>query len=409
MKSLWDSVLWLRRKNKQDKEEILTAVNAVQNLFKTSGEATATASDIVAPKKAYNGTTLITGTIADKTGTSEYAATASIDNTNKKIKMQVPAAGKYGTKNYLYQSFSNIASLIGLTASKLVKNNTVLGITGNSSNMDTSGCDAAAAQILSGKKAGVKGNVVTGTMVNRAGTTVQAAAVTQDDDNTYFAVPEAAYYDKNSKIATANSNLSSVPIISYYRNTSATSFKINNSNKKLIYLNYHSESTLTPTISNGTILKHTVGSRFETFWYPNVVLIEVTGPITITIPVGARGIRQSNIFVVEGYNSYTISSNIVDGGTGGTTATYRATSNCFAFVVNSVNTDSRNSISHVQSGVSSDIMYFSLATSLAENYGVLSNVASIVYLKSNEEITLSSTVSGTVNRSNCYSTVIVFN
>lgn len=208
MKSLWDSVLWLRRKNKQDKEEILTAVNAVQNLFKTSGEATASASDIVAPKTAYNGTTLITGTIADKTGTSEYAATASIDNTNKKIKMQVPADGKYGTKNYLYQSFSNIASLIGLTASKLVKNNTVLGITGNSSNMDTSGCDAAAAQILSGKKAGVKGNVVAGTMVNRAGTTVQAAAVTQDDDNTYFAVPEAAYYDKNSKIATANSNLS---------------------------------------------------------------------------------------------------------------------------------------------------------------------------------------------------------
>lgn len=207
MKSLWDSVLWLRRKNKQDKEEILTAVNAVKNLFKTSGEATASASDIVAPKTAYNGTTLITGTIADKTGTSEYAATASIDNTNKKIKMQVPTDGKYGTKNYLYQSFSNIASLIGLTASKLVKNNTVLGITGNSSNMDTSGCDAAAAQILSGKKAGVKGNVVTGTMVNRAGTTVQAAAVTQDDDNTYFAVPEAAYYDKNSKIATANSNL----------------------------------------------------------------------------------------------------------------------------------------------------------------------------------------------------------
>lgn len=215
MKSLWDSVLWLRRKNKQDKEEILTAVKAVQNLFKTSGEATASASDIVAPKTAYNGTTLITGTIADRTGTSEYAATASIDNTNKKIKMQVPADGKYGTKNYLYQSFSNIASLIGLTASKLLKNNTVLGITGNSNNMDTSSCDAAAAQILSGKKAGVKGNIVTGTMVNRAGTTVQAAAVTQDDDNTYFAVPEAAYYDKNSKIATANSNLKSLKIVQF--------------------------------------------------------------------------------------------------------------------------------------------------------------------------------------------------
>lgn len=208
MKSLWDSVLWLRRKNKQDKEEILTAVNAVQNLFKTSGEANASPSDIVAPKTAYNGTTLITGTLSDKTGTSEYAATSSIDNTNKKIKMQVPSDGKYSTKNYLYQTFSNIASLIGLTSAKLLKNNTVLGITGNSNNMDTSSCDAATAQILSGKKAGVKGNIVTGTMVNRAGTTVQTNAVTQDDDNTYFAIPEAAFYDTNSKIATANSNLS---------------------------------------------------------------------------------------------------------------------------------------------------------------------------------------------------------
>lgn len=291
MKSLWDSVLWLRRKNKQDKEEILTAVNAVQNLFKTSGEATATASDIVAPKTAYNGTTLITGTIADKTGTSEYAATASIDNTNKKIKMQVPAAGKYGTKNYLYQSFSNIASLIGLTASKLVKNNTVLGITGNSSNMDTSGCDAAAAQILSGKKAGVKGNVVTGTIVNRAGTTVQAAAVTQDDDNTYFAVPEAAYYDKNSKIATANSNLSNkINCVSdTFMDTTGGTITVNKpSNFKssewtiLIFTieDYRGKESL--SVSGASLIKTVVGDRYGVYFDSKYRLYKSTGQ-TITM------------------------------------------------------------------------------------------------------------------------------
>ena len=289
MRSRWDSVLWLRRKNKQDKEEILTAVNAVQNLFKTSGEATASASDIVAPKTAYNGTTLITGTIADKTGTSEYAATASIDNTNKKIKMQVPADGKYGTKNYLYQSFSNIASLIGLTASKLVKNNTVLGITGNSSNMDTSGCDAAAAQILSGKKAGVKGKVVTGTMVNRAGTTVQAAAVTQDDDNTYFAVPEAAYYDKNSKIATANSNLGNFEIKNVlYLNGNVTG-TVPSGYKESYFIPYRVSGKYSAKVNGVEVLSDTNASTFAVF--------EVKAGDTF-ITTGSTGTRVSILIQV---------------------------------------------------------------------------------------------------------------
>lgn len=41
-----------------------------------------------------------------------------------------------------------------------------------------------------------------------AGTTQVASGVTQDDDNTYFAVPKSGYYDTNSKIAAKNSNLS---------------------------------------------------------------------------------------------------------------------------------------------------------------------------------------------------------
>lgn len=149
------------------------------------------------------------GTLADKTGEADYSATASLDSTNGRIKLQVPAVGKYGTGNYLYAAFATIASLIGLTASKLVKGYTILGITGNSANVDTSAGNAAASQILSGKKAYVGGNLVTGSMPDKSGTTVAAGSVTQDSSYTYFGVPSSGYYSTGSKLRALNSNLKS--------------------------------------------------------------------------------------------------------------------------------------------------------------------------------------------------------
>ena len=156
-----------------------------------------------------------TGAMADKTGTADYSATASLDATNKRLKMQVPAGGKYGTGNYLYAAYSTIASLIGLTAAKLVKGNTILGITGNSNNMDTSGGDATAAQILSGKKACAKGSLITGTMANKSGVTVDAG-VTQDDDYTYLAIPANGYYNTSSKLRAPNSDLRNNAVYGQY-------------------------------------------------------------------------------------------------------------------------------------------------------------------------------------------------
>lgn len=215
MQEGWDKPLWISRLLKQNKQDIMDKLDSIENIFKKAGDATATDSDIVKPKTAYNGNTLLTGTLEDKTGTASYTANASLDSTNKLLRMQVPSVGKYGVGNYLQQSFANIANLIGLTSAKLLKNNTVLGITGNSSNMDTSACDAAAAQILSGKKAGVKGNTVTGTMANKAGTTVKASAISQDEDNTYFTIPASGFYDTSSKIYTENSNLKSLKIVQF--------------------------------------------------------------------------------------------------------------------------------------------------------------------------------------------------
>ena len=208
MQEGWDKPLWIAKLLKQNKQDIMDKLDSIENIFKKAGDATATDSDIVKPKTAYNGNTLLTGTLEDKTGTTSYTANTTLDSTNKLLRMQVPSVGKYGVENYLQQSFATIANLIGLTSAKLLKNNTVLGFTGNSSNMDTSSCNAAAAQILSGKKAGVKGNTVTGTMANKEGTTVKASAISQDEDNTYFTIPASGFYDTSSKIYTENSNLS---------------------------------------------------------------------------------------------------------------------------------------------------------------------------------------------------------
>ncbi|MDE6052161.1 MAG: hypothetical protein K2G55_00050 [Lachnospiraceae bacterium] len=50
------------------------------------------------------------------------------------------------------------------------------------------------------------GEQITGTIPRRTGVTVEATNVTQDSDYTYFEMP-AGHYDENSKVRTANSNL----------------------------------------------------------------------------------------------------------------------------------------------------------------------------------------------------------
>ncbi len=144
-----------------------TLLNKVLSLINTSSD-TVTTETLLSGYTAHNATgAKITGTLADKTGTTDYNAEASIDGTNKRLKLKVPATGKYGVGNYLYAAYTTIANLIGLTAAKLVKGNTILGITGSNNNMDTSGADAGAGDILAGKKAGVKGSLITGTMPNK--------------------------------------------------------------------------------------------------------------------------------------------------------------------------------------------------------------------------------------------------
>lgn len=180
-------------------EQVITAETGYDGLSNVTVPAvtgSATESDVIAGKTFGSSSGVSQeGTLPDKTGVAEYIATASLDNTNSELEMTIPATGKYNTSNKLKATFSTIATLIGLTSAKLVNGNTVLGISGNSNNMDTSSADAAEANILSGKKAGVKGSLLTGTMPNN-GTVTK----TLDTSTTSVSIAKG-YHDGNGKVS----------------------------------------------------------------------------------------------------------------------------------------------------------------------------------------------------------------
>lgn len=163
-------LLWLGRKLSRNHEALITKMDAIQNLFETSAEATASPSDIMEGKTAYNGTVLMTGAMENQ-GAKEAT---------------LLAGGTYNIPRGYHDGGGRV------TATDLAS--------------QTPGT-AGAGGILEGLKAWVAGKLIDGTMKDRRGVTVTASAVTQDDEYTYLTVPEEACYDANSMLRTKNSNL----------------------------------------------------------------------------------------------------------------------------------------------------------------------------------------------------------
>lgn len=72
--------------------------------------------------------------------------------------------------------------------------------------------DVVAGKTFNSATAGVD---KTGALLDKRGTTVDAAAVDQDDTYTYFTVPTEAVYDAKSKLRTLSSNLKSLKIVQF--------------------------------------------------------------------------------------------------------------------------------------------------------------------------------------------------
>lgn len=126
-----------------------------------TSDADATAKDIAMNKTAYVNGKKITGTLLEPSMSS--ISTDNIIDTGSRVDIE----GKMPT-DYLFRKNSSItynikypslANAIGLTSEKIMKGNTVIGVSGNA----TSDADATAADIMKDKTAYVNGKKIVGT------------------------------------------------------------------------------------------------------------------------------------------------------------------------------------------------------------------------------------------------------
>lgn len=164
-----------------------------------SDECTAVlATDVVAGKTAVTSDSndeAGTGGLANKNDTSQEA-TASLDTTNSRLQMAIPALGRYNTGSKLYAAYSKIRDLIGLTAAKIATGNTILGLAGTYKGKGT----ATKAQVLSGytfSSDSLSG--ASGTMTNNGAV---SKSITPSTSAQSYTIP-AGYHNGSGKVSVA--------------------------------------------------------------------------------------------------------------------------------------------------------------------------------------------------------------
>lgn len=108
----------------------ITGTSDYATFYDVSDTTVSSQSYVLSGYYYYNASgSRVAGTMANRTST--YSATSSLDTTNSRVTMQIPATARYTTAAYLYSSYSAIATIIGLTSDKLLSSSTILGITGS--------------------------------------------------------------------------------------------------------------------------------------------------------------------------------------------------------------------------------------------------------------------------------------
>lgn len=168
---------------------------------------TAVAKDIRNSKKAYVNGSLVTGTLQTLTEINPSATTSTVSEESLNLKITAPNVNEGivdSTSTVILEATKNkVAEAIGLTANKIVKGNTILGITGNANNVDTTDGNAVANNIESGKVAFVDGAKVVGNIPAVSTLNKTESTVTKDTSSVKFASTQDA-----KTILNASSNLS---------------------------------------------------------------------------------------------------------------------------------------------------------------------------------------------------------
>ena len=128
--------------------------------------ATASEDDVLEGKKFVKST----GIVATGTMNNYHILNGGpggdiiIDNISGEVRFQTGGSGYYHNSDTISKYFNEVASAIGLNAAKIVKGNTILGVSGNTNNVNTVDAIATSYEILSGRTAYVKGVKVVGDM-----------------------------------------------------------------------------------------------------------------------------------------------------------------------------------------------------------------------------------------------------
>ena len=136
--------------------------------YDTSG-ATAAAGDILTGKSAYGASGSVNGSMVNNGAISETISA-------KAAQITVPAGYHNGSGKVQISSTEQAKIIAGNIKSGV----TILGVAGSSNVVDTSSGDATASDIISGKKAWVDGQEITGSMT--------AAIVSQDSTSKVLSI-----------------------------------------------------------------------------------------------------------------------------------------------------------------------------------------------------------------------------
>lgn len=120
---------------KQPTDANATFSTMANNIKKIStGSGTATAADVLSGKTFTSSTAEgeQTGSMTQYSG-SYVTNGVTLNTDNKHVRLDIPHKGYFTTNAKIYTSYSKIANLVGLTADKIIKGNTILGISGTAS------------------------------------------------------------------------------------------------------------------------------------------------------------------------------------------------------------------------------------------------------------------------------------